>query len=122
MWFTDDDVYQNFLVFTSTLSCLILDSNKKFTNSILNRISSQKNRPFYINLECTMSNLAYGRATFKLNHSVLVQKSTSSLYSNFSVYLYVVYELNNWPRNPSNNFPLEVVYCYSQISKKCNQK
>ena len=69
-----------------------------------------------------MSNLAYGRVTFKFNDSVLVQRSTSSLYSNFIVYLYIVYELNNWPRNLTNNFRFEVAYCYSQISKKLNQK
>ena len=86
------------------VSCLILDSNKKFTNRILDRILSQKNRPFYINLEWTMSNLAYGRVTFKFNDSVLVKRSTASLYSNFIVYLYIVYELNNWPRNLTNNF------------------
>ena len=42
----------------------------------------------------------------KFNNSVLVQKS-SSLYSNFILNLYIVYELNNQSCNPSNNFPLK---------------
>ena len=32
---------------------------------------------------------------------------TSSLYSNFIVNLHIVYELTNWPRNSTNNFPLK---------------
>ena len=33
-----------------------------------------------------------------------MQKSFTSLYSNLFFNLYIVYELNNWPRNPTNNF------------------
>ena len=29
------------------------------------------------------------------------------MYSNFTLNLYIGYELNNWPRNPTNNFPLK---------------
>ena len=29
------------------------------------------------------------------------------MYSDFILSLYVVYELNNWPRNPTNNFTLK---------------
>ena len=42
-------------------SCLILDSNKKVTNWILTRISSEKIKPFGIGLEPTMSSLVNGR-------------------------------------------------------------
>ena len=57
-------------------------------------------------LEPTMSNLVNGRVILKFNISALVQKSSSSLYSTFILNLYIVYELNNWPRNPTNNFQL----------------
>ena len=78
-----NDSYQNFLVFAPILSSLILDSNKKATNWILTETSSEKIKPFDTNLEPTMSNLADDRLKLKFNYSVLVQKSLSSLYSNF---------------------------------------
>ena len=56
-----------------------------------------------------MSNLANGRVNLKFNNSVLVKKSFSSLYSNFILNLYIVYQLNTWPRNPANNFILKIV-------------
>ena len=74
MYFTGDDVYQNFLVFAPILSSLMLDSNKKVTNWMSTGISSEKINPFNANLEPTMSNLANGRIILKLNNSVLVQK------------------------------------------------
>ena len=55
-----------------------------------------------------MSNLADGRVILKFNNFVLVQKGFASLYSNFILSLYIVYELNNWPRNTTNNFPLKI--------------
>ena len=36
-----------------------------------------------------------------------MRKGFSSLYSNFILNLYIVYELNTWPRNPVNNFTLK---------------
>ena len=51
-----------------------------------------------------MSNLANGRVTLKFNNSVLVRKSSSSLYSNCILNLYIVYELNNWPCNLTIKF------------------
>ena len=51
-----------------------------------------------------MSNLANGRVILKFTNSVLLQKNFSSLYSNCILKLYIVYELNNWSRNPTNNF------------------
>ena len=74
MYFTGDDVYQNFLVFAPILSSLMLDSNKKVTNWMSTGISSEKINPFNANLKPTMSNLANGRIILKLNNSVLVQK------------------------------------------------
>ena len=105
MYFTGDDGYQNFLVFTPMLSSPILDSNKKVTNSVSTRISFEKIQPFDTNLGTTMSNLANGRVILKLNNFVLVQKSSSSMQTNFISNLYIVYELNNWPRNRTNNSP-----------------
>ena len=60
------------------LISLILDSNRKVTNRISTRISSEKIKPFYTGLEPTMSNLANGRVNFKFNNSVLEQKTFSS--------------------------------------------
>ena len=48
-----------------------------------------------------MLNLAKGRVNLKLSNSVSVQKNSSSLYNNFYLNLYIVYELNNWLRNPT---------------------
>ena len=42
-----------------------------------------------------------------MNSSVLVQEISSSLYSNFILNSYIVYELNNWPRDPTNNVTLK---------------
>ena len=46
MCFTDDDGYQNFLVFAVMLTSLILDSNRKVTRWMSNGISSEKIKPF----------------------------------------------------------------------------
>ena len=54
-----------------------------------------------------MSSLANGRINLKFNNSVLVQTIFSKLYSSFILNLYIVYELNTWPRNPANNFTLK---------------
>ena len=82
MYFTGADGYQNFLIFTSILSSLILDSNRKVTDWISTRILSEKIKPFDTGLERTMSELANCRINLKCNNSVLVHKSVSSLYSN----------------------------------------
>ena len=57
-------------------------------------MSPEKNKPFDTNLEPTMSNVANGRVILKFNNSVLVQKSSSSLYSNFILNLHIIYELS----------------------------
>ena len=56
-------------------------------------ISSENIKPFDTNLEPTMFNLDSGRVILNFNNSVLVQKSSSSLYSKFI--LYIVYEFND---------------------------
>ena len=89
------------------LSSLIFDSNKKVTNWISTGILSGKMKSFDTNLELTMSNLTNGTVTLKFNNSVLVQKHFSTLYSNFILNLYIVYELNTWSRNRTNNFILK---------------
>ena len=73
------------MVFAPILNSLILDSNKNVTNWILTGISSEKIKPFDTNLDPTMTNLAIGRVTLKFDNCVLVQKSSSSLYSKFIV-------------------------------------
>ena len=58
-----------------------------------------------------MSNLPNGKVILKSNKSVLVQRKSSSLYSNFILNFYIhVYELNNWTHNPSNTFTLKTIY------------
>ena len=57
-------------------------------------MSPEKNKPFDTNLEPTMSNVANGRVILKFNNSILVQKSSSSLYSNFILNLQITYELS----------------------------
>ena len=89
------------------LSSLILDSNRKVTNRISTRISSEKIKPFYTGLEPTMSNLVNGRVNFKFNNSVLGQKFFSSWDSNFNLNLNIAYEWNIWQHNPVNNFTLK---------------
>ena len=54
-----------------------------------------------------MSNLANGRVMLEFNNFLSVPKSSSSLYSNLIFYFYLVYELNNWLRNPTSNCPLK---------------
>ena len=76
------------------LSLLILDANKKVTNWISSRIPSENIKPFDINLEPAMSNLANGQVILKFSNSVLVQKRYSAFYSNF-----ILNFRHNWPRN-----------------------
>ena len=75
-------------------SSLILDSNKKVNNWISTGISSETVKPFDTGLEPTTSNLANGGVNLKFYNSLLVQNSLSSLYSNFILNIYIVYELN----------------------------
>ena len=107
MYFIGNDDYENFLVFAPMLSSLILGSNRNVTNWISTIISSEKIKPFNNGLEPTISNLANGRVYLKLTNSILLQKSFSWLYGNFTLILYIVCELNSWPRNPANKFTLK---------------
>ena len=79
-------------------------------------MSFEKIKPFDTNIEPTICNLATCRVILKFNNFVLVLKSSSSLYSNSILYFYMVYELNTWPCDPTNNFSLTIVYWYIQIS------
>ena len=99
MYFTGGNGYQNFLVFVSMLSSLILDNNKTVTIWISTGISSEKIKPFETNLCLTMSNLANDTVNLKFNNSV--QNNSSLLYINFILNLYIVHELKNLPRNPT---------------------
>ena len=107
MHFTGNDSYQNFAVFAPILSSLILDRNEKVTNWKSTAVSSEKIKPFDTNLEPTVSNLANGKVILKFNNSALVQIIFSSLYNNFILNLHIVYELNTWPSNRTNNFTLK---------------
>ena len=93
---------------------------KKVTNCVSTRISSQKIKPFDTRFEPTMSTLANVRVILKVNSSVLVQKRSSSLYSNFILSLYIVYKLINWPPNPINNFTLG--YCFFATVKSTRKE
>ena len=90
MCFRGNDGYQNFVVSASVLNSLILDSNKKVTNSISTGVSSEKIKLLDTGLETAMYNLANGRVNLKFNNFVLVQKSISSLRSNFILNLHIV--------------------------------
>ena len=105
MFFTGDNGYQTFLVFSAMLSSLISGSNRKVINWILTGISSEKIKvinwiltgissekikPFDTGLQSTMPNLADGSVKLKSNNSVLVQESLSLLYSNFILNLCIV--------------------------------
>ena len=54
-----------------------------------------------------MPSLANDRVILKFNFSVLVQKFSTWVYNNFILNLYIAYELNNWPRSPTKNFPVK---------------
>ena len=56
-----------------------------------------------------MSNLDHGKVILKFNNSVLVLKIFSSLYSTFILNLYIVYEINTWPRNPTNKTKVDEI-------------
>ena len=92
MYLTGDDGYQNFLFFSPMVSSLTLNSNKKVVKWTPTRIPSKKIKPFDAIIQPTMSNLANGWVILKLNNSVLVQKSSSPLYSNFILNLYIVHQ------------------------------
>ena len=78
---------------------------------------------FYFNFESLMSNLGRGRVKIKFRNSVLVQQNSSSLYSNFTLNLYIVYELNDWLYNPSHYFALKNCLLVTVKKKqKLNQK
>ena len=76
MYFTGDDYYKNFLVFSLVLTSLTLD---KVTYLVSTVISSEKIKLFDTSLEPTMSDLANRKVKLKFNNSVLVQKSSPSL-------------------------------------------
>ena len=89
------------------LSSLMLVNNKKVAKWILTPISSAKAKPFDTKLESTKFNLANGWVVLKFINSFLVQKSSSSSYSNYILNVYILYKLNNWPRNPTDNLLLK---------------
>ena len=68
---------------------------------------TEKNQSFDNNLAPNMTNLVNDRVSLKFNNLVLVQKNSSSFYSNFILNLYIVYGLNNWPRNLTKFFLLK---------------
>lgn len=99
MHFTDDDGYENFLVIAPVLNWLIWDTNKNVTNWILTEISSQNIKPLEPTLVPIMSILAKDRISIKFKDL--------KFNANSIINLYMVYELNNWPNNPNNNFTLK---------------
>ena len=80
--------------FSPILSSLILESNKKVANWISAGLLSEIIKLFDTNFESTMSKLTNGRVICEFNNSVLVQKSSSSMDSNFIlkfIYLQKIY-------------------------------
>ena len=56
-------------------------------------------------------------------NSIFMQQFFFSLRSFSILNLNIIYELNNWPKNPSNNFTLkECFIMHTQIIKKSNYK
>ena len=53
-----------------------------------------------------MSNLGNAIVKIKFNNLALVQWTSSSLYRNFILNLYMAYKLKNWLNNTSNNFTI----------------
>ena len=46
------------------------------------------------------------------------------MYSNFILNLYIAYEFNNWPRNPTNNFTLNftlIVYLAQKLKRNVDK-
>ena len=66
-------------------------------------------KPFDPSLALIMTNLVNDRVSIKSSNSVLGQ-SSSLLYITLILQLYLVYEINTLPRNPSNNFTIKVFY------------
>ena len=51
-----------------------------------------------------------------------MQKRSSSLYTNIILNLYIVFELNKWPRNPTNNFTLkDYLFCIVKLIKNADK-
>ena len=94
MYFTGNDVYQDFLDFALMLNLITLHNNNKVTSWISSGVSPEKIKPIDTDLAPTRTNLANARISLKLNKSVLVQIKSSSVYSNCILNLYIVYELN----------------------------
>ena len=76
-YFTGDDDYQNFFVFTPMLNSLILDNKRKVTIWVSTGVSTKNIKPFDVNLAATMNNFANGRVSLKFC-SVLVKGIFSS--------------------------------------------
>ena len=65
-----------------------------------------------------MPNLVNARVILKFNNSFLLQKSFSSLCNIFILNLFIVFGLNNWPLNPTNNFPPKnCLFCIVKLER-----
>ena len=73
-------------------------------------MSLENIKSFDTNLKPTMSNVTNGRVMLRFNNSVLVQKRSSSTYSNFIFNFRIIFELSNFPGNPTKTFPPKNVY------------
>ena len=76
------------------LNSLRLNDSYKVSNWISTGALPEKVEPFNTNLALIISNLANYKVSLKFNNSVLVQKH-SSLYHNFILQIYIIFELNN---------------------------
>ena len=72
-----------------------------------------------------MSSLANSRVSLRSNNTLLVQKSSSSLHTNFNLTLYIIYELDYGCVILAIILHLPFLFCfvwYSQINEKHNHK
>ena len=69
-------------------------------------IPTKKVKVFDTNLKPTISNWVNGRMNLKFN---------------FISNLYIVYELNFWPHNPTNNFTLQVFFSTVKLTRNADK-
>ena len=95
-------VFNLFRFFQTVVNSLSLHNN----NNNKNEITGYKPEYLQSSLAQIISNLANDRVSIKFNKSVSMQQSPSSLYNQFILNSYMVYNFNNLQNNPNNNFIL----------------
>ena len=101
-------VFNLFKFFQTVVNSLSLHNNNNNNNK--NEITGYKPEYLQSSLAQIISNLANDRVSIKFNKSVSMQQSPSSLYNQFILSSYMVYNFNNLQNNPNNNFIL-IFFC-----------